>query len=268
MNQKVQKRVEEHAAYVELNIGHEIPIFTALQGSQNYQMDDEFSDVDTKTLVVPSFESLVFNKKRTSTTLEVAPTIEHADVKDWREMVNCWKKQNINFIEILFTPYVHYNLNYEWAYTALWVMREDIAHFNPYKAACAIHGNLVEKYRAFDHPYPSAMEKIKKFGYDPKQLSHMLRFKDFLIRYFKDESYEQCLIPSNREELIAIKRGSIPLEDARKIREETLEWSGKFMDNMRNKLKDKPNPKTVRELDMITYEVFEQAVRNRDYGNF
>lgn len=260
MNQKVQDRVEEHAAYVSLNISRETPIFTALQGSQNYHMDDEFSDVDTKTLVVPSFESLVFNKKRTSTTLEVSPTIEHADVKDWREMVNCWKKQNINFIEILFTPYVYVHPDYEWAYNALWVMREDIAHMNPYKAACAMHGNLVEKYHAFDHPYPSAMEKIKKFGYDPKQLSHMLRFKDFLTRYFAGEDYEKCLIPSNREELIAIKRGSIPLNEAQKIREETLEWGKKFVENMKPKLKDECNSKTERELDLITYEVFKQAV--------
>ena len=102
---KIQNRVEEHADYVKGQIGEEVWFVTALQGSQNYQMSDEHSDVDTKSIVIPSFRSLVFNDKRTSKTLEVAPTIEHSDVKDMREMINCWKKQNINFIEIIFTKW-------------------------------------------------------------------------------------------------------------------------------------------------------------------
>ena len=105
MNQKIQNRVEEHADYVKGQIGEEVWFVTALQGSQNYQMSDEHSDVDTKSIVIPSFRSLVFNDKRTSKTLEVAPTIEHSDVKDMREMINCWKKQNINFIEVIFTTF-------------------------------------------------------------------------------------------------------------------------------------------------------------------
>ena len=128
---KIQNRVEEHAEYVDTQIGEEVRFVTALQGSQNYQMSDEHSDVDTKSIVIPSFRSLVFNDKRTSKTLEVAPTVEHSDVKDMREMINCWKKQNINFIEIIFTKWYTVNPSMQWAWDSIWVIREEIAHMNP-----------------------------------------------------------------------------------------------------------------------------------------
>ena len=51
---KIQNRVEEHAEYVDTQIGEEVRFVTALQGSQNYQMSDEHSDVDTKSIVIPS----------------------------------------------------------------------------------------------------------------------------------------------------------------------------------------------------------------------
>ena len=98
MDEKVLKRVFEHAEYVENQLPDYSRIFTALQGSQNYGLADVESDVDTKTLVLPMFKELVFAKKHISTTLKVAPTIEHADVKDIREMFTCFRKQNINFV--------------------------------------------------------------------------------------------------------------------------------------------------------------------------
>ena len=139
MDEKVLKRVFEHAEYVEKQMPNHPRIFTALQGSQNYGLADAESDVDTKTLVLPDFKEMIFEKKRVSTTLEVAPTVEHADVKDVREMFNCFRKQNINFLEILFTPYVDINPMFEEHYEHLYRNRERIAHWNPYqigRASC------------------------------------------------------------------------------------------------------------------------------------
>jgi hypothetical protein len=39
-----------------------------IQGSKNYYLEDEESDIDTKLLVVPSVEDIVLNKKAESTT--------------------------------------------------------------------------------------------------------------------------------------------------------------------------------------------------------
>lgn len=233
----INKRVKEHAAYVEQNYPNCIRFFTAIQGSQNYGVSDEYSDVDTKTLVIPTFKELIFNKNRISTTLEVAPTIEHADVKDMREMFDCFRKQNINFLEILFTPYVDVNPMFQDEYNALYESRERIAKYNPYQGLRAMIGCIMEKYHAFDHPYPNSLAKIEKYGYDPKQLHHMIRVQEFMIRFIVNgEKYEDCLKPRYPDELIAIKRGSIPLDKAKEIREEIKLWGDDFLAEWKPKL--------------------------------
>lgn len=263
---KVLERVFDHAAYVDLNLpaGHH-RLFTALQGSQNYGLSDAESDVDTKSLTIPSFENLVFNRKRLSTTLEVAPTIEHADVKDVREMFNCFRKQNINFVEILFTPYVDVAPNSMKFYLELHNRREDIAHYNRHQALHAMCGHMMEKYHAFDHPYPSRMDYINKYGYDPKQLHHQIRFKEFLERYFKDEPYEDCMKPRDPEYLKAVKRGLLPLDEARVLREELKAWQEKFLAEMHEKVPDQPNEELDKWMDALVYEAFMDMYKEKGF---
>lgn len=260
MNEKTLRRVFEHAEYVEHQLPNYPRIFTALQGSQNYGLADEDSDVDTKTLVIPVFEELVFAKKHISTTLEVAPTIEHADVKDVRDMFMCFRKQNINFIEILFTPYVDVNPVFADHYETLYNHREEIAHLNRYQALRTMAGCIMEKYHAFNHPYPSIVWKIEKYGYDPKQLHHMLRIQEFMTRFFVDgDSYEDCLTPKNPAELLAIKRGSIPYEQACIVRENVKMWTDNFLVEWKEKLPNENNPTTDKLLDDIVMDMFLQT---------
>ena len=54
-----------------------------LQGSQNYGLDTEESDIDTKLIVLPKFEDIVFNKQPVSTT-HIRENDEHIDFKDLR----------------------------------------------------------------------------------------------------------------------------------------------------------------------------------------
>ena len=54
-----------------------------LQGSQNYGLDTENSDIDTKLIVTPTFEDLALNKQPQSTT-HVRANAEHIDIKDIR----------------------------------------------------------------------------------------------------------------------------------------------------------------------------------------
>lgn len=262
MDERVLRRVFKHAEYVENKMPNYPRIFTALQGSQNYGLADAESDVDTKTLVIPAFEELVFAKNRISTTLEVAPTIEHADVKDVREMFSCFRKQNINFLEILFTPYVDVNPLFEEYYAALCDKREAIAHLNPYRGLRAMVGCLIDKYYAFDHPYPSIMPKIEKYGYDPKQLHHMIRLQEFLIRFFVDgDSYEDCLLPKHPVGLLAIKRGSLPYEYACQLREDTKLWADEFLAKWKEKLPNEEDEKTSKFMDELVMDMFMKAYK-------
>ena len=56
------KRFLEHVEEAYLIHGNKT-LMVALQGSQNYGLAYEDSDVDTKALIVPTFKDIVFNKR-------------------------------------------------------------------------------------------------------------------------------------------------------------------------------------------------------------
>lgn len=253
--QKIQKRLREHYDLLK-NKGYEI-VFMALQGSQNYELDvydeDYMSDVDTKAVVLPNFEDFVYNRHPESQTI-VLENNEHIDVKDIRAMFENYKKQNINFIETLFSKYMIINPEYEELVRPLFENRESIAHLNENQAIRCMAGMSMEKLKALKHPYPATVDKIEKFGYDPKQLHHILRINDFIKKYIKGESYEKCLIPNEKEYLIQIKKGILPEAEATDLAIKT--------DNETKKIKnenvieeDKINLEAIKLLDKVKFEL-------------
>lgn len=214
-----------------------------LQGSQNYELDYEGSDVDTKAIVIPSFTDFVLNKKPVSTTL-VLPSNEHLDVKDIRLMFECFKKQNINFLEILFTDYCCVNPKYSNEWDRMVTNANKIAHYNNYAAVNCIAGMIYEKREALCHRYEGLKEKIDKYGYDSKQLHHIVRCREFLERYIAGESYKECLVSKNKEHLIKIKSDNAfynceqsceladrLVEEAKIIKEEYMNTHNVFIDH-------------------------------------
>lgn len=223
-----------------------------LQGSQNYHLAYENSDIDTKAIVLPSFEDIVFNRNPISTTL-ILDSGEHLDVKDIRLMFQNFKKQNINFLEILFTEFYIINPHYGDLAYELRDNAEAIAHYNPRQAVKTMKGMAMEKFKALEHPYPTLLDKIEKWGYDPKQLSHLVRFLDFVPRYVAGKPYASCLIPKNKKYILQIKKNdpAIPLEEARTIAKETLAQidiiANEFIDNT----PDQPNQQVENSLNEI-----------------
>ena len=190
-----------------------------LQGSQNYGLDYEGSDIDTKCIVLPTLEDLIFNRKPVSTT-HVLPNEEHLDLKDVRLYFQTFRKQNLNFMEILFTKYKIVNPTYEPMWNRLIENNEQIARYNPVGAVKTMKGIAMEKYHAMEHRYPSKVELIDTWGYDGKQLSHLIRVDEYLARYIAGEPYADCLITKKPELLIATKNMTNPkftLEEARTI---------------------------------------------------
>ena len=88
-------------------------------------------------------------------------------------------------------------------------------HFN--QALRCLAGTSAEKYKALEHPYPNTMDKIEKYGYDPKQLHHILRINDFMKKYIAGLPYEECLIPNHAGYLMQVKKGLYDLNEARRI---------------------------------------------------
>lgn len=234
-----------------------------LQGSQNYNMAYEESDVDTKCLLLPSFQDLALNKKAVSTT-HIFENDEHLDLKDIRLYFKLFLKQNINFIEILFTPYYEINPHYQDELRQLTLWKERIAHYNPVQTMITMAGMAMEKYHALEHPYEGKLAILEKFGYDPKQLHHLLRLKDFITRYWDGEKYTNCLIPTTdegREFLIEVKRGNVySLEEAREVAKQTME----FIEQKKNEAKKsglKKNEEVEEFLDSMLLQIFYKAMK-------
>jgi predicted nucleotidyltransferase len=229
---KITHRLKDNYEKVQ-DMGYEV-VGVFLQGSQNYELDYEDSDIDCKAIVLPSFENIILNTKPVSTTI-VLENNEHIDLKDIRLMFDCFKKQNINFVEILFTKYKLINPKYESIIQPLFYNNEMIARYNNYDAVKCMSGMSMEKYKALEHPYPATKDKIEKYGYDPKQLHHIIRINEFIKRYINGTPYRHCLISLQKDYLIAVKKGKHTLEEAREIakrmNEETIKIREDYMKN-------------------------------------
>jgi len=228
---KIMNRLEENYNTVKDMEYETIGVF--LQGSQNYNLDYEDSDIDCKAIILPKFKDFLLNSKPISTT-HVLENNEHIDLKDIRLMFDCFKKQNINFIEILFTEYIVFNPAYEKIFKPLIDIREYVARYNNYASLNCMCGMIMEKHKALEHPYPATMDKIEKFGYDPKQLHHLIRLEEFIERYISGEPYSECLISKNTEYLIDVKKGRHNLDEAREIANKILKKSGEVKSKYMN----------------------------------
>ena len=213
--ERIMKRMHEHYQRgVEL-YGESRIVGLFLQGSQNYGLDYEGSDIDTKLILTPTIEDIIFNRKAVSTT-HVMENEEHLDAKDIRLYIQTFRKQNLNFLEILFTEFKIVNPQYEKMWNVLVEHREEIARYNEFQAIKSMKGIAMEKYHAMKHPYPSKLALIEDHGYDGKQVHHLIRVEDYIDRYIKGHSYESCLKPSHGKipRMMKYKRQEIPLDIA------------------------------------------------------
>lgn len=233
-----------------------------LQGSQNYNLDLPGSDVDTKLIVVPSFKEIALNKKPVSTT-HILPNTEHLDAKDVRLYMETFRKQNLNFLEILFTEFYWINPLYQEQWMRLMRNRERIAHMNEFRAVKSMKGIAREKYHAMENPYPSKVDVLAKYGYDPKQLHHLVRVRDYLERYINGESYYSCLHPEDemRDYLLSIKRGDYELAAARDIADREIARVGEIADAFCSNHLDEEDEWVRQLLEDVSYEIMKIAVQ-------
>lgn len=243
-----------------------------LQGSQNYGLDDADSDVDTKLLLVPTLNEIVFNKSPISTT-HVRENDEHIDAKDVRLYWQCFRKGNPNFVEVLFTDYYIVNPMYEDLWEEMRSAREQVARVNPLVACKAMMGMVQEKFHAMEHRYPSRAEIVDRFGYDPKQLQHLIRMADFLEQYINNvESYKNILTLSwadhlwghedYRPWLMRVKRGKeYDLEQAREVAKSYLEQAVHSLTLAKEIYTLEENESTSAFMDDILGQMIKRAIK-------
>lgn len=253
--QQLYDHRDEAGQYFDKN--HTVGIF--VQGSQNYGLDYENSDVDTKLIVTPYLDDLVFNKQPVSTT-HLRKNNEHIDFKDIRLYFQTFVKQNLNFLEILFTPYFIINDDFLIDWNKLIENRELIARMNPYTAVKSMQGIAHNKMHALKHRFEGKIDVIDKYGYDPKQLHHIKRVEEYLERYIAGEPYIDCLNSNRRAFLIGLKQGFYSEAMAIKIAEEAIEHIDKLADEFCEKTKPIVNKDAVELLNSVQANIVKKSL--------
>lgn len=106
----IEERLEAHYNKAVEHFGEENVMGVFLYGSWNYGTNLPDSDVDTKCILIPNLYRLAISPFKV-THLDVDGEV--CECMSIMHMVANWKKQNINFVEILFTP--HFKLNPDYA---------------------------------------------------------------------------------------------------------------------------------------------------------
>ena len=168
-------------------------IYIGLYGSQNYNVDDELSDIDVKAIILPTLHDIIF-RKVTSKVIECENG--SIDVKDLITFYDVIKKGNFSYIECIDTEY--------------WIgdryIKDLFKQFRPNLKS--ILGAMHEKRKALTHEYPSKKEEFEKWGFDPKQYHHIVRLYDLLAHIKDTNDYASFLkyVDNSRNFMIAEKR--------------------------------------------------------------
>ena len=253
----INNKVKKHYDYL-VSLGLNV-IGVFAQGSMNYGLfidEEEYkSDVDTKAIVLPTLDDLISGSKMKSTKYDLDG--EQIDVKDIRVMVDMWKKSNPAYLEILFTKYKVINPLFESFVNRILEMGNDIVKMNFPQLAKCMSGMSKEKVIALEHPYPSLIDKIERYGYDPKQLHHIIRLNRLINEVFCWGIPFGEALEINDERIknyfINIKRGCWELEKARFLAKDYDDDTRKIKEQVLEQYKDF-------EFDSVTYNKLKNIV--------
>lgn len=185
-------------------------VYIALEGSQNYKLDTNASDVDTKLILLPNIYDIIWNHKPVSTT-HIRENGEHTSYTDLRNFFQSLRKQNVNFIETLYSPWIIVNKLYIDEISYLLKNKDLISHYNKVKAVKTIGGIATDRYKAIYNTNSARANIIEKYGYDGKSASHLLRLHYFLSNYIEEKPYEECIVPKKeyREDILSLKNNKM-----------------------------------------------------------
>lgn len=199
-----------------------------LKGSQNYNVSDASSDLDAIAIVIPTIEQLC--RKRDISLKHTVDGIGEVTVNDLFTFSHTASKGNPAWIETIHTKYKTGKLDL----------------FEHYKInPRALKGMALEKQKALCKRYPSRVEWVDKYGFDPKQLHHIYRLCD--ITFKAVEAYGE-IPPIHayygllRLCMMEIKRKGGCLGNVF-TKEQATEYAEACIIDIENNIKDIPTPK-------------------------
>ncbi|MCL1700727.1 nucleotidyltransferase domain-containing protein [Lysinibacillus sp. Bpr_S20] len=215
--------------------GHTVA-YISIYGSQNYNLDinneNYQSDIDMKAIIVPTLDELIYNSKPISTVIETE--WGQCDLKDVRSYFQTLIKVNPAYIETLFTDYYIVDERFKKEFNEIFSLKDELVEKLSAQMIRAMYGMMCEKQKALCHPYPTIAHKIEKYGYDGKQLSHVIRLYVMMQDYYgHDKSMKEALIPSDTIGMIMkAKLNQYSLEDAKYLMDLTMKQGKEFKEEI------------------------------------
>lgn len=215
----------------------------ALKGSQNYNLDDEESDIDANLIFIPTLDQL-----RTNAKFKFEFPTGEVTCHNIYQFASIVAKGNPQWIEVCHTDYII----------------GDLSLFKHYKLnPSALKGMFMEKVTAFSKLYPSRAKYVEQFGYDPKQLHHLIRLYDCLNTDSPIYRYND----KQRELMLDIKRGRYPstLSEAEDLKNQYIEKLNAIYED--RKLRYVEQPVDYHTIDDIVINYLVQTHKEQQCNN-
>lgn len=271
MEDKISNRIIEHYKEGCDRFSNNRIMVCALHGSQNYHLDFSTSDVDSKIIIVPTFTDIVKNNNPVNKVV----TMDNNDqitFKDIRLYIESLRKQNINFVETLFTDWYIANTKYHYQWKRLINKREDIARLNEYQALRTMIGVIRSEYKRMTkivaeedgvktyYDSDGAIKSINELGYNPKAYASVCRVSEFISSYIAGWDYKECLVPSNIDFVRRAKQGEFPKEAAIEHAKSIMEIIDMCEANILPKYFNVENKETLAFMEDVVYEIMKTSM--------
>lgn len=189
---------------------NENKVFKILVGSHNYNLATAESDKDWKSFHLPTLKQLIEN---TNFNKSIITPTEDVEYKSIMSLTSLLYKGNPAYLELLFSREYEVDDNYENLLKTMISHNEDIARMNLPRLFASTMGTINEKYSKLYKLNSSNQHKLDQFGYDTKQLMHLVRSSELLSRYassgFTDYASSLVYNEADRETMLNIKNGVI-----------------------------------------------------------
>lgn len=194
--------------------------YLAIYGRQNYGLALDTpqyrSDVDVKCAVLPGLAQLAREESVPPVTIDWRGG--QIEVKDARRFVEIAARMNPAYLETLLTPHA---LCIGPAFEAVRAQVQPLLARDPAGFLQACLGMGRQKAKSLCHPYPAAMEKLRRYGYDGKQAHHLYRLLLVMCAFEETGRYVLTAPEAERDFLLALKKNELPLEQAQAL---TADW--------------------------------------------
>lgn len=180
-------------------------------GSFNYNCATENSDVDTKAIIIPDVYNLAV--KPIKTRVIELENGEHCEVMDIMHLVANFRKQNINFVEVLFTDYCWVNPRWQMFWNNVFKnAAEEIGMYSPSYCVKSICGQ--------------AIHTLKQHSGDAKKYANGLRLKYFIEQYSDENvtSYKDCMVLDDAAAEVCMRLKAGIAAPTQKDVDDLIEW--------------------------------------------